>query len=87
MKAAIILLLAITIAFGQIADERVVVLEVLKGVVEGISAQAEINLDVVFECVHDTETVIKDLNEAFELLKSNELNKVKEGIKKIGEAI
>lgn len=39
------------------------------------------------DCVHDTKTVIQDLNEAFNLIRSNKFNKVKEGIRKIGEAI
>jgi glutamine synthetase len=60
---------------------------VLKGVIEGVSIQAEIDINAVFLCVQDTEEVAQDLQEAFELLRTNELGKVKDAIRKIGEAI
>lgn len=68
-------------------DDRETVLLVLKGVVEGLALESQISLDTIKDCITDSELVFNDIKYAVELLQSNELEKVKEGIKKIGEAI
>ena len=83
MKAILLLLLATSLALGSVQDDRTVVLQVLKGVVEGIASEAKIDIDAVMVCVHDTETIIQELNEAYKLIKSNKFNNVKEGMRKI----
>ncbi len=59
----------------------------MKGVVEGLALESQISLDSIKACILDSQLVVNDIKQAVELLQSNELGKVKEGIKKIGEAI
>ena len=72
----ILSVLAIT-ASAQINDEKQNVLKILRGVLEGLAEEAHINVHTIEECVTDSKTVIQDLVDAVNSLKSNDLNRVK----------
>jgi hypothetical protein len=74
-------------ASAQSNDEKENVIKILRGVLEGLAEEAHINVHTIESCINDSKTVVKDIVDAVNLLKSNELGKVKQGIKLIGQAL